>query len=376
MPVEWLLLGWSGAGLAWWLISVWLVVTAPRLTSSPSPARGRKSLTVFKPLPPLEGRGLQIEARGLESFISQLDETSELLLGVHEDDAATVLPFVERMRASYPHARVIVVRRSEPDSLANPKIAWQKLLVPRATGELWLWSDADIVAPPGFLQRARMEFEAAGTELLTFPYAIRTLPHRPAILDALFVNTEFYPGVLLLQKGGTVDFGLGAGMLFSRESFLRKANWDDLGASLADDFVLGQTLKPVRLSRFTLETVADATGWRAAVSHYFRWKKTVCWCRPGGFAAQILIMPLLGWIIWALVNPMNPDAWLGLLIMMQLDVVFAAWICHWIGCRLSFSTLLAVEAWSLLRVLFWLRCWLPGRVKWRNQSWRCARQAP
>jgi ceramide glucosyltransferase len=375
MFVEILLAAWSCAGLAWWIISWRLVAAAEKSAPSAAWPREKKSLTVFKPLAPLENRGLKTEARGLESFIAQLDEASDLLLGVHEADWPEVEPFVRRMEAAHPQARIVVVRRAEADTLANPKIAWQKVLIPHAAGLLWLWSDADIVAPPGFLDRARAEFEDCGAEMLTFPYAVRNVPHPPALLDALFVNAEFYPGVLLLRRFGPVDFGLGAAMLFSRESFLRKARWENLGASLSDDFMLGQTLQPVRLGSTTLETVADAADWPAALAHYLRWKKTVCWCRPLGFAAQILIMPVLGWIGLACAHPANPWAWIGLVAMVQADVLFAVLICREIGCPLRIQSCLALETWSLGRILFWVLSWLPLPVQWRGKSWRRFRES-
>jgi len=160
------------------------------------------------------------------------------------------------------------------------------------------------------------EFEACGAELLTFPYVIRTLPHHSAILDALFVNAEFYPGVLLLRKFGPVDFGLGAAMLFSRDSFLSKVDWEDLGSALADDFMLGQIMQPIRLGSITLETVADVTNWPTAFGHYFRWKKTVFWCRPIGFAAQVLVMPLLAGSASFYAIP-QASAWIGLVGMVR-----------------------------------------------------------
>jgi ceramide glucosyltransferase len=347
MFVEILLAAWSSAGVVWAVISWRLVVAAARPGAVVSLRSERRSLSIFKPLSLLEGRGLAIESRGLESFIAQLDGECELLLGVHEADWTQVEPFIEKMRALYPDSRVVVVRRSEPDTCANPKIAWQKLLVPRATGQVWLWSDADIVAPPGFLAQARAEFETGAEEMLTFPYAVRALPHPPALWDALFVNVEFYPGVLLLRRFGPVDFGLGAGMLFSRDSFLRRVNWEELGSSLADDFILGQGMKPVRLSSMTLETATDATSWGSALEHYFRWKKTVCWCQPAGFAAQIIIMPLFGWLGFVVWNPASPWVWLGLVGMVQAEVLFAMLICRTIGCRLNLPALLMTEAWSL-----------------------------
>jgi len=374
MSVEILLASWSGVGLFWWILYLALTASAGKPAAPISLSASKKSLSIFKPLSPLENGDLQIVTRGLESFISQLDEASELLLGVHEADWPHVSPFVQKMQALYPYARIITIRRSESDTLANPKIAWQKFMAPQATGDLWLWSDSDIIVPPGFLNSARVEFETCGAEMLTFPYTIRAIPRIPDVLDALFINAEIYPGVLLLRKFGTVDFGLGAAMLFTKESFQQKVSWEKLGAALADDFVLGQALQPVRLSQTTLETVAHVANWPAAFEHYFRWKKTVCWCRPFGFAAQVIAMPVLGWLVFAAIHPLKPWAWIGLIATMQMEVIFAALICHTVGCRLRFTTLLAAETWSLWRVLFWVACWLPGRVKWSKRSWRRAHE--
>jgi hypothetical protein len=272
------LIVWSGIALVWWLVAWRLVATEPRESGGGETVGDKRFLTIFKPLPPLGG-GTFREARGLESFISQLDERSELLLGAHEPDRAVVESFLASMHARYPGARLEVVWRNEPDSVANPKVAWLKILATHATGELWLWSDADIVAPAGFLR--------ADAGMLTWPYVVREIARGPALLDALFVNTEFFPGVLLLRRKGPVDFGLGAALLFSRKDFEARVAWEEIGAALADDFVLGQRLQPVRIGRAVLTTAADEESWPAAARHYLRWSKTVRWNRPLGAALRL-----------------------------------------------------------------------------------------
>ena len=294
MFVEFVLAGWSSAGIGWLLLAQQLVKRdaekAPRLVKATG-ARRTETLSIFKPLPPLGPGGLRAEAAGLESFIAQLDAESELLLGIHEADRGAVAPFLEAMRARYPEARLKPIFRAEPDEVANPKIAWEKFLAPHAGGDLWLWSDADIIVPRRFLRSARAEFAQYGAGMLTFPYVVRKMSSGPALFDALFVNVELYPGVLLLRERGPVDFGLGAAMLFRRDDFQRRIDWQELGGALADDFMLGQRLGPVRVSVTTLETVADADTWREALLHYLRWSKTVAWNRPAGSAARVVPGP-------------------------------------------------------------------------------------
>lgn len=364
-----ILAAWSLAGLFWWVLARGLVEAERRKKISNPKLPTRRSLSVFKPLPPLGARGIKNLEPGLESFIAQLDAESELLLGIHETDRTTTAPFLERMQRKYPEAQLKIIFRSKPDELANPKIAWQKVLASHAEGELWLWSDADIIAPPSFLRSARIEFEQSDTAMLTFPYVVRDIPSPPTLLDALFVNVEFYPGVLLLRRLEPIDFGLGAAMLFQRNDFLTRVNWQEIGSKLADDFFLGQKLRPVRIGSITLTTIPHASSWKEALLHDLRWAKTIRWNRPGGFAARILILPVLGWLGYVAWHPFHFLAWVGLLGMIQADVFFATIICWRLDCRLEFKNLLNMELWSIWRIVLWLLCWLPGSVVWVGKRW-------
>jgi hypothetical protein len=361
---------WSCAGLVWWMLAWRLAAADQRKNDTIPDSTARRTLSVFKPLPPLGATGLKAVSAGLESFAAQLDPESELLVGIHEADRDFTAPLLDGLRAEHPRAKLKVIFRSEPDDAANPKIAWQKILAPHAEGELWLWSDADIVAPAGFLQSARLEYARSGAAMMTFPYVVRDIPSPPALLEALFVNVEFYPGVLLLRKLGPVDFGLGAAMLFQRDDFFRQVDWDEIGAWLADDFFLGQKLRPVRIGTTALTTVPGASTWRHALLHDLRWTKTIRWNRPIGSFARILIMPVLGWLGAVELHPFHFFAWLGLLGMIQADVFFAAAICRRAGCRLKLGNLPGMEVWSLWRILLWFLCWLPWPVAWSGKIWR------
>jgi hypothetical protein len=365
-----LLAAWTFAGLAWWTLAWGLARRAAKISQPGVGATAPpRSLSIFKPLPPLGNTGLAIVAAGLESFVAQLDLHSELLLGIHEADRDLTAPFLKRLRAEHPGARIQVIFRSDADGMANPKIAWQKILSHEASGELWLWSDADIVAPPGFLASARVEYARSGAALLTFPYVVRKIPCVPALLEALFVNAEFHPGVLLLRALGPVDFGLGAAMLFQRDDFLRDVDWNEIGSWLADDFFLGQKLQPVRIGSAQLATVPTSATWNEALMHDLRWTKTIRWNRPMGAFSRIVILPVLGWLIAVVIAPASALHWLGLAGIIQVDVLFAAAICRQAGCPLRLEHFLLMEFWSFWRVILWFSCWLPWPVSWREKMW-------
>ncbi len=358
------------AGLIWWVVAWRLVAADQRRKNEVPETASRRTLSVFKPVPFLGAQGLKVVAAGLESFVAQLDPSSELLLGIHEADRDFVEPFLDRLRTDYPDARLKVFFRSGPDETANPKIAWQKILAPEAEGELWLWSDADVIAPAGFLQSARLEYARSGAAMMTFPYVVRAISSGPALLEAIFVNVEFYPGVLLLRRMGPVDFGLGSAMLFQRDDFLREVDWSEIGAWLADDFFLGQKLRPVRIGTTTLATVPGSFTCGQALLHDLRWTKTIRWNRPVGSFARILVMPVLGWLGAVALHPHHIFAWVGLLGMIQAEVLFAAAICRRAGCELTAGTILGMEGWTLWRILLWFLSWLPWPVIWSGKIWR------
>jgi ceramide glucosyltransferase len=368
MPGDVILVAWSLAGILWWSVAWWLVRTDT--TQSATPEGGvREPVTVFKPLPPLGADGWEPFAPGLRSFAAQMEPGDQMLVGVHAKDGAEAETFFASLRSTHSHARIDLVCRAEVDTLANPKIAWQVVLAPHASHPLWLWSDADIILPPGALSAMQAELRPP-FRLVTWPYAVRRAASSPALLETLFVNAEFLPGVLLLRRFGPVDFALGAGMLFRREEFTQAVTWEELGACLADDFHLGQKLQPVRIGPTTLETVASDATWKQAVAHDVRWSKTVRWTRPGGSIARILVLPVAGWLVAVVLHPRQAWSWTGLVLMLQVDALAAWMVCRALGCRLQAKHVILLEMWGFWRVALWMLCWLPGPVSWHGRSWR------
>ncbi len=375
MSVEWFLGIWTCIGIAWWVVALMLVVTAGKRGHSAGDSDPRR-ISVFKPLP----RSLSDEefARfdaSIESFIADMDGNCELLIGCHRPDRQRLAGYVRRMRDRYPDADIKLVVHENPNRYPHPKVSWMRVLEPYATGELWLWSDADMVAPPGTIRSMRVDYRNTRARCLTSPYVIKQVDGAPEMLDALYVNLEFYPGVVLLSGQRMIQFGLGAGMLFEAEDFRRRVDWDFLGGCLAEDFHLGGLLKPTQVGSMRLSTVPAEQGWTEALLHYLRWQKNIRWCRPGPYAAQLVAIPLLGWLGWLLANPTEQAAWMGLLVVLAADAMAAFAICRTVGCGIGLRRLPVLPLWSFLRGLSWVACWFPWPIVWRGQKWWSPHQA-
>ena len=367
---------WSLAALVWWLIALTLLARSRRRNLATSPAK-RASITVFKPLPPVRDepeRAALAEAVG--SFVSQLSAEDEIIIGMDVTDAASWQPTLQAWHAAWPDARISVIAREVPRQWANPKIAWLHVLAPSARGEVWLWSDADVLAPPEFLNAMCLQLTASGSNAVTAPYVVQQIRKTPGVLDALFVNIEFLPGALLLDRLGQQDFAYGAATIFRAETFRVRGDWQELGTALADDNKLGELLQPVTLANITVSTFTQPAGWGEAWEHYYRWQKTVRWCRPAGYAALLILIPLLGWAMACLFIGLKVFFISGLVTVLGGEMLVAWLACRLVGCRLPPATWIGILLWPFLRAATWLLVWLPLPVLWsgRQRAWFAPKQ--
>lgn len=337
----------------------------------------RERLTVFKALPPVSSEGARAAiTEAVGSFVRELDADSELVLGVPREAEAEWAAALAKWRRLVGGERLKVRVRPTPAQHANPKVSWLEVLSADATGTLWLWSDADIFAPKGLLAGLRAELAAAAgaVHAVTSADCVRRVADVAGMADALFVNIEFLPGALLLGRLGTVRLSFGAAVLFRADDFSARVNWAELGASLADDYVLGQRLAPVRISPQLVETTAIQPGLGAALRHLHRWQRTIRWCRPGSFAALLVVMPLLGWLAAVLIRPADPRSWQGLLGQIVGEAFASAVLMLGVGARMPLRCWLAIVAWPVVRAVGWVTAWLPlpvtwgeGKAAWRRQ---------
>ncbi len=367
--MELILEGWTLVAIAWWVIAAALVAMGGPKAEQPTTV-DRRRITIFKPVasPLSDDEHGEIRAC-IETFVAELDDDSELLLGSHIRDEARWRADVDAMCQRYPDADVRLVAHADPNHYPNAKVSWMKLLSEKATGELWFWSDSDMIAPRGTMASLRRDLVGGEAKMMTSPYVIRRSGTGPEMLDTLFVSMEFYPGVIILGRMDAVGFGLGSGMLFEAEEFKRRVDWDFIGNSLAEDFHMGSALQPVRLGSVELETVPSSRNWRDSLLHYLRWEKTIRWCRPGAFAAQLVVMPMLGWLAAIALDPSWSFAWFGLATVIAAEAAAAVTICGLIGCRIGWGSLYAVPLWSLARGLSWIACWFPWPIVWRGRQW-------
>jgi hypothetical protein len=353
----------SAAALTWHFIA-WRHLRQMRLCpAAPLTAASAPLLTLFKSLP---GPADDAACRPVESFLAQLRPGDTLCLGSATDGDA---PPVTQWRARFPGVHIVTVHLRPNPATPNPKVRHLRQMAEHAPEGLWLWSDADMEAPPGFLNALRAAWADRGdARLLTTPYHLPDLQHPFTLLDGAVAHLQVIPGLLLLGRRGAVDFAVGSAALFEAADFRRCVDWEELGAALADDHLLGKRLAPVRVLPLPAATPAIADSLTAAWRHALRWQRTIHSCNPKASLAHGLVLPLLAWTA-ALAAAPGPLTMAGLALWWVWESVWTG-LCHRAaGARLSPGSLASLPLATLARSALWLAAWLPGTVRWGGGAW-------
>jgi ceramide glucosyltransferase len=356
----------------WWLIS-WLSVTcflAPRVQVA---FTGKvEPLTLFKPIPPLRNdEERQRYADSIESFSKQMLNEDEILIRCEKEGELFWREKASDWERASPGlvVRVFVSLPENQLNHTNPKINAMAALAPHAARELWWWSDADITVPQGEVDRIRSEVAQSPVALQTQAYVIPRICRVEDWLDAMFVHVELLPGLTLLSGKKSVNFACGGSLLFRKEHFEKKVDWEELGAELADDYFLGQKMQPVRLGRSLMQTQSGELGIISSWLHYFRWQKTVRWCQPAGFAGLFFLQPVwLALVAWCCHVP-GPMV-LGLIIfLLILEAIWVHLLFRKLRILTPYSVFWVSPLWSVVRSATWLLCWFPLAVSWSGIKW-------
>jgi ceramide glucosyltransferase len=346
----------------------------------------RFALRAASPVPPLPKiaprAAIMKPLRGLTdglpanliSFFELDYPRTEYVFGVASyEDPAVEVPTM--LKPQYRFAPVSIVVGEEP-VCANRKVG--KLIRMAAKAEradLFVMSDADISVERDYLRRIVGEmYSDDSIGVVTCLYRARPHMGISSRLEALSINTDFAPMVMLSAVIEPIRYALGATMA------IRRSALDDIGGFraikdlLADDFFLGKLATDkgwkVRLSSSLVTLVPDERSFADFWNRQLRWARTYRTTRPASMATIVTHGPF-----WAIL----------LMIGMGLHPWSIAIFLGLIGMRLGMAALLlryvlklpelTREAWLVpVKDLFmtgvWFASLVSNEVKWRGRRLR------
>jgi ceramide glucosyltransferase len=269
---------------------------AARAASPPLPLpKIAPRVAILKPLHGLTA----VLPENLSSYLELDYRRVEYLFGVSGyEDRAVEVPVA--LKAQYPFAQLRMVVGEHP-GCSNRKVA--KLIamaerVPRA--EILVVADADVSVDRGHLRRIVGDLCADQVGVVTCLYRAKPCGGLASRLEALFVNTDFVPLVMVSNLIEPIRYGLGATIAIKRSTLEAIGGFRALKDMLADDYYLGK-LASERGYKIRLSTsiVTVRNGERRFVEfwkHQIRWARTYRTTRPVSVATILLHGPF-----WSLV---------------------------------------------------------------------------
>jgi ceramide glucosyltransferase len=270
---------------------------AHRVNSAPSPLpKIPPRVAILKPL-----RGVSEHLRdNIISFLEIAYSRVEYIFGVASyEDRAIDIPVA--LRAPYQFANMIVTVGDEP-GCSNRKIAKLIKMAGRTADktDIFVLSDADISVEPDHLKRVVAELTAdEKIGLVTCLYRGQAYESFASRMEALFINTDFAPQVILAEALEPMRYALGATIAVKREALDAIGGFRALKDLLADDFHLGAKVAEagfkIELSSSVVTVACEDHDFSDFWHHQLRWARTYRHVRPLSLATIFIHGPF-----WAL----------------------------------------------------------------------------
>lgn len=252
-------------------------------------------------------------ARNLASFCIQNYPDYEIIFVAADPNDSAVRTVRELMdKESLPNARLIF---SLENRGPNYKIGNLVAALREARHEVIVISDADMRVNDCYLKEVAGALEQSDVGLVTCLYYSSGYDHLAGALEALFVQSDFIPGVIMARKLEGLSFAFGSTLALTRATLVRAGGLEALKSYLADDYQLGNRIQKlglrVEVLSYLMEHRSSVQRFRDFWRHQLRWEITIRVSRPGGHAASVLIhsttfavvclvllhFSLMGWIV-------------------------------------------------------------------------------
>jgi ceramide glucosyltransferase len=250
-------------------------------------------------LKPLHGLSATLPENLMSYF--ELDyRRVEYLFGVSGyDDRAT--DAVVALKPQYAFAQSTLAVGEEP-GCSNRKVSKLIRMAARAPrAEIFVLSDADISVERDHLRRLVGEL-CADDQLGVVTCLYRAKPNGSLAsrLEALFVNTDFVPLIVVSNAIEPINYSLGATIAIKREALEAIGGFQRVKDLLADDYYIGRFASEqgykIKLSSSVVTVRNDELRFAEFWKHQLRWARTYRTTRPVSLVTILLHGPF-----WALV---------------------------------------------------------------------------
>lgn len=327
-------------------------------------------------LKPLHGSSNSL-ASNLVSFLELAYPRVEYYFGVSDyEDSAAEVPVALRQR--YQFANVTLVVGEEPEC-SNRKIAKLIKMTDRAEkAEIVVLSDADVSVDRDYLRRIVGELIAdEKTGIVTCAYRARPGGSIASRLEALYVNTDFIPQILLAEMIEPMHYALGATIAIKRRVLEAAGGFRAVKNMLADDFYLGKFTNTqgyeIKLSTTLVTLTCEEKLFSDFWHHQLRWARTYRTVRPISIATILMHGPFWALVLLATSRASAASVAALVLVLAARMVMSAAVIGRVLKMPDLLSDLWLVPGKDLVMTGVWFASLLSNKVMWAGRKFQVLR---
>jgi len=255
------------------------------------------SVTLFKPLKGCETRTIECLASWIEQDYAG---SIQILFGI-ADPADPVIPPLRNLLAKFPQKEINIIFCSEQKG-HNKKVSSLIQMAPVATGDIWVVSDADILAPRDLLRNLVQPLRDSSIGAVNCLYRIAGPDNFGTTLEKIAVNADFWSQVIQSLRLGKQDFCLGAVICVNAEVFRKTGGFEPIADLLADDYHIGNRIhksgKNIALSTLAVESIVPKAKLANVWKHQLRWARTIRFERPVSYGLSIISNTTLWALLW------------------------------------------------------------------------------
>jgi ceramide glucosyltransferase len=361
--------------ISYYAAATFAAIRFAKRTASPLPPLPKVPSRVAV-LKPLHGSTNSLAAN-LVSFLEIAYPRVEFYFGVESyEDSAAEIPVALRQR--YQYANITLVIGEEPNC-SNRKIAKLVKMADRAEkAEVFVLSDADVSVERDYLKRIvgeLMSDEKIG--IVTCAYRARPGGSFASRLEALYVNTDFLPQILLAEMVEPMHYALGATIAIKRKVLEAAGGFRAVKNMLADDFYLGNFVNTqgyeIKLSDSIVTLTCEEKSFADFLHHQLRWARTYRTVRPISVATILMHGPFWALVLLAVTRG-SAAAFAALVLVVAARLAMSAAI---VGRVLKMPEMLG-DLWlvpfkDLIMTGVWFGSLLSNKVMWAGRQFKVIR---
>lgn len=365
-----LLLVCSLVSLCFYLVGVTSALVHLRRRRRAYPRETWPAVSLLKPV-----KGLEENLDGcLRSFFEQDYPGAIEIVFASAQRNDPAIDVARRVAAQYPHVAVRFVLTRENWGL-NPKVSNLQGALQAARHDLVLSTDANVWAPPDYLQRVVGELEGEQASLLSS--LVSGIGERSvgAAMENLQLSAFVAPACCAALVVAGVPCVIGKSMLFRKSELMKLGGLELVKDSLAEDFLLGRYYaeqgKRVLLSATPIRNVNVDMRIERSLKRHARWLKMRAVIHPWAFVADLFANPIALGALTCVALDFQRAACLAWLATVCTKTLVDGLLLKAVrGARMRAAHVLCVPLKDLLMAAVWAYAIFSRSVEWRGIRFR------